>query len=192
VVVEEPLQVEVDGSSALDALTAIGTLAAVVVALGFGVWEVVRARWAAQVDDDTRLLDQVASVVAMGQQVAGRWNVSVFNGADRPVFDVVVITPKGGKPIDIGLVMPHLRIAGPTRLQEATRETTQLEVQFTDASGRRWRRVGARDVTKVAPDAPMAELLHTPVRVTPSRELRIRKLRTWLGYERPIWRRIGD
>lgn len=189
--VDEPPQIESDGGTALDALTAMGTLAAVAVALGFGVWEVIRARWAAQVDDDTKLLEQVTSVVAMGdEEPQGTWDITVFNGADRPIFDVVVITPGGAKPADIGLVMPHQRVEGPAHERITKRKITHLEVQFTDAAGRRWRRLGVRDVTKVAPDAPAAELLFTPVRITPRRELRIRRLRYWLGYERPIWRSV--
>lgn len=189
--VEEPLPVAVDdGGGVLDALTAVGTLAAVIVALGLGAWEVIRAKWAAQGADDQRVIDQVASVVAFGKNFGNVWDVFVFNGSDRPIFNVVV-SPPSGDPKQVGVVMPHQRQEGPYRIG-GDQQHTQLEVQFTDASGVRWRRLGQRggDPAQVAYDDTIVERVHSPVRLTPRRERCLRRLRTHLGYERPIWRVI--
>jgi hypothetical protein len=193
--VDEPLPVEVSGGSGvIDALTAIGTLAAVIVALGFGVWETIRAKWAAEVADDRQVLAQVASVVALGQEISSvgqkLWTATVYNGSDRPVFDVVV-QPPTGPAIEVGLVMPHLRREGPTQSRTAggeVRVTSHLAVVFTDAGGRRWRRPGNSDaVTTARFDDPIAEHLFSAERLS-RREQRARRLRTRLGYARPIWK----
>lgn len=189
-------EVDHDGFS-WDGLAAIGTLLAVVLALGIAVWDIVRTKWLAELNEDAQLQEQATAIVAWGEEdpTTGRatWRVSVYNGSNRPVFDVAVELPDGLGTLNFPVVLPHERAEGPSELDfrsglqlQRSRRRERLDFVFVDSGGRRWHRPAAGRSQEAQGDTVLAQQMFGEAPREPSRLYRA--VRRRLGYARAHWR----
>ena len=135
----------------VDAVAAVATLGAVVVALVLGVFEVRKFR----VEADARAAEErraqaekVSAWIAMVQDrpLGGAFpHVRVSNASDEPIYSSSVILSEGADgPMEVGLEIGFVPPGGSVseRLQapDLGRRTEAVTVTFRDASGRWWRR----------------------------------------------------
>lgn len=162
--------------SSWDALSAIATFVAVLVALLAVAVEQRRGRRQAEAEALRERATRAGSVVAWQyRKRPGVVAVEIFNGSGSPVFAVEATLP-GGAVVESEVVLPNspgepvhsLDGAG----QDRSIEVVNLEVAFTDAGGSRWHRPAGGGLH--LDGAPVEGVIRDTLRLGPRRTRRPR------------------